>query len=53
LDEDEQPTLNQLQKIHHNAQVISILTSSMDKEFNSVDGCDVAKDVWNTLSNGT
>jgi hypothetical protein len=27
-DDDEQPTLDQLQKIHHNAQVISILTSS-------------------------
>jgi hypothetical protein len=42
--------LDQLQKIHHNAQAISILTSSIDKEeFNRVDGLDVAKDVWNTL----
>jgi hypothetical protein len=31
-EEDEQPTLNQLQKIHHNAQAITILTSSVDKE---------------------
>ncbi len=50
LDEDEQPTSDQLQKIYRNAQVISILTSSIDKEeFNRVDGLDVAKDVWNTL----
>jgi hypothetical protein len=30
-DEDEQPTSDQLQKIHRNAQAISILTSSVDK----------------------
>jgi hypothetical protein len=48
--EDEQPTADQLQKIYHNAQATSILTSSIDKEeFNQVDGLDVAKDVWNTL----
>jgi hypothetical protein len=42
--------MDQLQKIHHNAQAISILTSSIDKEeFNRVNGLDVAKDVWNTL----
>jgi hypothetical protein len=42
--------LDQLQKIHCNAQAISILTSSIDKEeFNCVDGLDVAKDVWTTL----
>jgi hypothetical protein len=46
LDDDEQPTLDQLQKIHCNAQAISILTSSIDKEeFNRVDDLDVAKDV--------
>jgi hypothetical protein len=46
LDDDEQPTPNQLQKIHHNAQAISILTSSIDKdEFNHVDGLDVDKDI--------
>jgi hypothetical protein len=50
LDEDEKPTSDQLQKIHHNAQAISILASSIDEEeFNRVDGLDVAKDVWNTL----
>jgi hypothetical protein len=50
LDEDEQPTSDQLQKIHCNAQTISILTSSLDKEeFNRVDGLNVAKDVWTTL----
>jgi hypothetical protein len=49
-DDDEQPTSNQLQKIHHNAQAISLLTSSIDKEeFNHVDGLDVAKDIWTTL----
>jgi hypothetical protein len=42
--------LDQLQKIHHNAQEISILISSVDKEqFNRVDGLDVTKDVWTTL----
>jgi hypothetical protein len=50
LNDDEQPTSDQLQKIHHNAQVIFIITSSIDKEeFNRVDGLDVAKDVWTTL----
>jgi hypothetical protein len=49
-DEDEEPTSNQLQQIHRNAQAISIFTSSIDKEeFNHVDGLDVAKDVWTTL----
>jgi hypothetical protein len=46
LNEDEQPTTHQLQKIHRNDQTISILTSSIDKEeFNRVAGLDVAKDV--------
>jgi hypothetical protein len=50
LDEDEQPTSDELQKIHRNAQAISILTSSIHKEeFNHVDGLDAAKDVWTTL----
>jgi hypothetical protein len=49
-DDDEQPTPDQLQKIHRNAQTIFILTSSIDKEeFNYVDGLDVSKDVWTTL----
>jgi hypothetical protein len=48
--EDEQPTSDQLLKIHRNTQAISILTLSVDKEeFNQVDGLDVAKDIWTTL----
>jgi hypothetical protein len=50
LDDNDQPTPDQLQKIHRNAQAISILTSSINmEEFNRVDGLDVAKDVWTTL----
>jgi hypothetical protein len=50
LEEDEQPTPDQLKKIHRNAQAITILTSSVDKEeFNQVDGLDEAKEVWTTL----
>jgi hypothetical protein len=50
LDEDEQLTPDQLQEIHRNAQAISVLTSSVDKEeFNRVDGLDLAKHVWFTL----
>jgi hypothetical protein len=49
-DEDEQPTPDQLQKIHRNVQASSVLTSSVDKEeFNHVDGLDLSKDVWFTL----
>jgi hypothetical protein len=49
-DNDEKPTPDQQQKIHHNAQAISILTSSIDKEeFNHVYGSAAAKDVWTTL----
>jgi hypothetical protein len=50
LNDDEQPTPDQLQKIYRNAKTISILNSSIDKEeFNYVDGLDVAKDIWTTL----
>jgi hypothetical protein len=43
---DEQPTSDQLQKIHRNAQAISILTSSVNKEeFNHVEDLNVVKDV--------
>jgi hypothetical protein len=50
LKEDEQPTSDQLQKIYRNAQAITILTSSVDKEeFNRVDGLNEAKEVWTTL----
>jgi hypothetical protein len=31
-EEDEQPTPDQLQKIHRNVQAITIITSSVDKE---------------------
>jgi hypothetical protein len=49
-EEDEQPTPDQLQKIHCNAQVITILTSLVDKEeFNLLDGLDEAKEMWSTL----
>jgi hypothetical protein len=49
-EEDEQPTSDQLRKIHHNAQAITILTSLVDREeFNRVDGLDEAKEVWATL----
>jgi hypothetical protein len=50
LEEDEQPTPDQLQRIHPNAQAISVLTSLLDKkEFNRVDGLNMAKDIWITL----
>jgi hypothetical protein len=50
LEDDENPTPEQLQKIHHNAQAITILNSSVDKEeFNRADGLEEAKDVWTTL----
>ncbi len=49
LNDDEQATPDQLQKIHHNDQAFSILTSSIDnEESNRADGLDVAKDVWTT-----
>jgi hypothetical protein len=45
-EEDEKPTLDQLQKIHRNVQAITILTSSVNKEeFNRVDDLDEAKEV--------
>jgi hypothetical protein len=49
LEDDEEPTPKQLQKIHRNAQAIIILNSSVDKkESNRVDGLEEAKDVWTT-----
>jgi hypothetical protein len=49
-EDDEEPTPEQLQKIHRNAQVIIIINSSVDKEeFNRVDDLKEAKDVWTTL----
>jgi hypothetical protein len=44
LEADEEPTPEQLQKIHRNAQAITILNSSVDKEgFNRVEGLEEAK----------
>jgi hypothetical protein len=49
-EDDKEPTPEQLQKIHHNAQAITILNSSVDKEeFDRVDGLEEAKDMWTTL----
>jgi hypothetical protein len=49
-EEDEEPTPNQLQMIHCNAQAITIINSLVDKEeFNRVDGLKEAKDTWTTL----
>jgi hypothetical protein len=49
-EDDEEPTPEQLQKIHRNAQAITFLNSSMNKEeFNLVDGLEETKDVWTTL----
>jgi uncharacterized small protein (DUF1192 family) len=46
LKDVEVPTLEQLQKIHHNTQAITILNSLVDnEEFNKVDGLEEAKDV--------
>jgi hypothetical protein len=50
LEDGEEPTLEQPRKIQCNAQAITILNSSVDKEeFNRVDGFEGAKDVWTTL----
>jgi hypothetical protein len=50
LEDNEEPTPKQLQKIQRNAQAITILNSSVDKEeFNRVDVLEEAKDVWTTL----
>jgi hypothetical protein len=49
-EDDEEPTSEQLQKIHRNAQAITILNSSVDKkEFNRLDSLEEAKNVWTTL----
>jgi hypothetical protein len=50
LKDDEDPTPEQLQKIHRNAQALTILNSSVNKEkFNQVDGLEETKDMWTTL----
>jgi hypothetical protein len=53
LDDDEQPTPDQLQKIHRNAQAISILTSSIDmEEFNRVNGFGCGQGCLDNTSEG-
>jgi hypothetical protein len=49
-EDDKDPTPEQLQKSHRNAQAITILNSSVDKEeLNRVDGLEEVKDVCTTL----
>jgi hypothetical protein len=49
-DEDEEPSYEQLQKIHRNTQVSSVLLSSLEKEeFDRVNDLEKAKDIWDTL----
>jgi hypothetical protein len=43
--EDEEPSYEQLQQIHHNAQASSVLLSSLEKEeFDRVNGLEKAKE---------
>jgi hypothetical protein len=50
LEKEEEPDFEQLQQIHHNAQVCSVLLSSVEKdEFDRVNGLEKAKDIWDTL----
>jgi hypothetical protein len=49
-DKDEEPSYEQLQQIHHNAQSSLVLLSSLKKdEFDRVNGLEKAKDIWDTL----
>jgi hypothetical protein len=49
-DEDEEPSYEQFQQIHCNAQASLILLSSMEKyEFHRVNGLETAKEIWDTL----
>jgi hypothetical protein len=49
-DEDEEPSYEQLQQIHHNTQASSVLLSSLEKdEFDSVNSLEMAKEIWDTL----
>jgi hypothetical protein len=49
-DEDEEPRFEQLQQIHRNAQVTSVLISSLEKdEFDRVNGLEKAMYIWDTL----
>jgi hypothetical protein len=50
LEEDEEPEFEQLQQIHHNAQAIFVLLSSLEKdEFDRVNGIEKVKYIWDTL----
>jgi hypothetical protein len=48
-DEDEEPSYEQLQQSHHNAQASSVLLSSLKKEFDKVNGLEKANNIWDTL----
>ena len=49
-EEDEEPDREQMQQMHRNAQAISVLLQSLNKdEFDRVDGLRKAKDIWDTL----
>jgi hypothetical protein len=49
-DEDEEPSYEQLQQIHHKAQASSVLLSSLEKdEFDRVNGLEMVKEIWDTL----
>jgi hypothetical protein len=49
-DEDEEPSYEQLQQIHRNAQASSVLLSSLEKdEFDRVNGLQTTKEIWDTL----
>jgi hypothetical protein len=50
LEKDEELGFEQLQQIHRNVQVTSVLLSSLEKdEFHRVNGFEKVKDIWNTL----
>jgi hypothetical protein len=49
-DEDEEPSYEQLQQIHLNAQASSVLLSSLEKdEFDRVNSLEKVKDICDTL----
>jgi hypothetical protein len=49
-DEDEEPSYEQLQQIHLNAQASSVLLYSLEKdEFDRVNGLETAKEIRDTL----
>jgi hypothetical protein len=49
-DKDEEPTFEQFQQIHRNAQAYLVFLSSLEKdEFDRVNNLEKAKDIWDTL----